>query len=93
MRKDLQVELPILIEAIKKLGYRKMGRHLEFRRGKYHIILDPKKKRVTLYLHVDIPVHATPLITYHKARKQGKDIEQEYRRLKIMLMKIMKGEM
>jgi len=82
MRRNLEVPLKRLIAALEELGYHRINRHrLEWRRKRFHAILVPRGRFVTLYLHVDVPVYVTPLIVHHTTRKTGRDIAKEYKKI------------
>jgi len=81
--KRMSVHLPTFIKALENLGYRKehkgFGR-LEWRKGKYHIIVNQNKKTVNVSFHVDVPVYKVG--PTHRSRQYGKDISEEFKRIK-----------
>lgn len=64
-------------EVLLSLGYYH-DKQYQYRRGKFHVIVKPYKKRVEIKIHAN---HAKwfplPFATSHRARKTGKDIEKE----------------
>ncbi len=51
----------------------------EWKRRNFHvIILDPRKDKVTVNLHVDVP----GIGSSHRSRQNGKDVTEEFARIK-----------
>ena len=82
MRKRMSVRLPTFIRALENLGYRKehkgFGR-LEWKKGKYHIIVN-QNKTVNVSFHVDVPEYKVG--PTHHSRQYGKDVTEEFKRIK-----------
>lgn len=86
MRKDASLHPQTLVKALQNLGYRRAltrapVTHLssEWRRRNFHVILIPRKTKITVNLHVDV----TTITSHHgRGRQHGKDIEEEFERIK-----------
>lgn len=83
MRKQISVKLPIFIKALENLGYRKCGEKMQWRREKFHIILGKSKRHLNVRLHVD---YFDP-VKVHRSRYSGKDIVEEFKRIKNEIQK------
>ncbi|MCJ7634466.1 hypothetical protein MUP77_18995 [Candidatus Bathyarchaeota archaeon] len=77
MRKDIRWRPQTLIKALENLGYRS-SREMEWRRRNFHAILNPRKNKVTINLHVEID----KISSCHHSRQHGKDITKEFERIK-----------
>jgi len=82
LRKRMSVQLPTFIKALENLGYRrhKGSERMEWKRGKFHIILNESKKHVNVGLHVDVPEYKVG--PTHHSRQYGKDVTEEFKRIK-----------
>jgi len=83
MRRDFQMlSIERIAEVLQQLGYReekaKSQREREFRHGKFHVILANRKGKAVMWIHVDT---RSPLLVGHRARKSGKDINRELKRI------------
>ena len=77
MRKDACLRPQTLIEALENLGYLRV-RGMEWRRRKFHMILNPRKTKATISLHVEVD----KISSSHHSRQHGKDIKKELERIK-----------
>jgi len=72
----------MLVMALQNLGYSRVREvlfsSLEWKYRSFHIIiLNPHKNKVTINLHVDVPI-----IGYsHRSRQNGEDIKKEFQRI------------
>jgi len=78
-----------LMMALQNLGYRRVRGMLlsssEWKKQKFHVvILDPRKDKVTVNLHVDV----SGIGSSHRSRQNGKDITKEFQRIKQEYMKL-----
>jgi len=83
MRKDIRWRPQTLIKALENLGYQGVRGPLfsssEWKRRNFHVvILDPRKDKVTINLHMDI----LDIGSSHHSRQNGKDITKEFERIK-----------
>jgi len=77
MRKDVRSSQQTLIKALESLGYHRVS-GTEWRHGNFHVTLTPRKTRVTIDLHADVP----GIGSSHHGRKRGEDITEEFERIK-----------
>ena len=79
----MSVRLPTFVKALESLGYREehkgFGR-LEWRKGRFHIIVNQSKNHVNVSLHVDIQDYKVGPV--HRSRQSGRDLEEEFKRIK-----------
>jgi hypothetical protein len=83
MRKDQHLRAQTLMMALQNLGYHRTRGPLfsssEWKRLNFHVvILNPRKDKVTINLHMDIP----DIGSSHHSRQNGKDITKEFERVK-----------
>jgi len=78
MRKDACLRPRTLNEALENLGYGRVG-GLQWRNGKFHVVLNPRRTKATINLHVDVP---DKIGSSHHSRQNGEDITKEFERIK-----------
>jgi len=81
MNKAVWTSFQRLHNSLLSLGYKRVRETNSYRKGQFHVIVNPKKSRVDIHIHVDKDETWTPAF-YHHSRKTGKDINQEYQNIK-----------
>jgi len=74
MRKTVQVSFQRLHSTLLSLGYKAIKTN-EYRRGKFHVITQPRNGSVEFRIHVD--QHYGPPLWSFRSRDNGSDIRQE----------------
>ena len=77
MRKDVSSRPQTLVKALENLGYHRVSER-EWRHRNFHVTLIPRKTKVTIDLHVDVP----GIGASHHGRKGGDDITKEFEQIK-----------
>ena len=77
MRKNIRARVEDLEQALIKCGYRQnYGNPDSFRKGKLHVLINPKNGKITVHIHRNSSVHHIL-----PARKTGKDLKIEFKRI------------
>jgi len=81
LRKKLQAVKEDLYEALRILGYtqtRQTSHSTEWRRNRYHLIINERRSPLDLHLHRDISVPRPP---FHKAVHNAQDVKAEMHKI------------
>lgn len=77
MRKDVRARVEALEQTLIKCGYRQdYGNPDSFRKGRFHVIIRPRKNKIVVHLHKNSSVHSVL-----PARKTGKDLKTEFKNI------------
>jgi len=80
LRRELFLDLHTLEKALERRGYRRRALagpfSLEWRKGGYHVILNPRPHKVILRIHYD-----SDPSPFHSVRTKGRDLEAEFKRI------------
>jgi len=74
-----------LIKALEGMGYRRVGKRLEWRRGKFHFIITGRRKdRLLVNLHMDVPSLGRHLVIQSSEviRREMARIRAQYKRIR-----------
>lgn len=77
MRKSIRARVENLEQALVKCGYRQdCGNPSSFRKGRLHVLIHPRNKKIVIHIHRNSSVHRV-----FPARKTGKDLKIEFKNI------------